>query len=90
MARGDRKKVLRAQKRNGPRDGFPVRVHRDLYPPPDYRFPNVEIGLTAQESKPDFPLPPRAPAGASNILLEFEGPGAESIEERHEQALRME
>ena len=69
MARGDRKKVLRAQKRNGPREEFPVKVVRDLYPPPDYRFPNVKIGVTAQESKPDFPPPPRAPPGAPNVLL---------------------
>jgi arylsulfatase A-like enzyme len=72
MAKGGRKqKAPRGggQQRSGPRDGFPIKVGRDLYPPSDYRFPNVRIGLSAQESKPDFPPPPRAPPGAPNVLL---------------------
>jgi arylsulfatase A-like enzyme len=50
-------------------NGFPKRVDRNVYPRPDYRFPNVKIGLTYQDSQPDFPLPGKAPEEAPNILL---------------------
>ncbi|MGA9523531.1 MAG: arylsulfatase [Myxococcaceae bacterium] len=46
-----------------------TRVDRELYPAPDYAFPNAKIGLTYETSKPDFPKPTTAPEGAPNILL---------------------
>src|SRR5262245_36753284 len=48
---------------------FPVKVRRDNYPAPEYRYPNAQIGLNAKDSKPDFPPAKRAPQGAPNILL---------------------
>ncbi len=48
---------------------FPLRVDRDNYPPPEYRYPHARIGLTAQTSTPDFPPTRSAPEGAPNILL---------------------
>lgn len=50
-------------------DAFPVKVDRDHYPAPEYRYPNAKIGLTAADSKPDFPPDKTAPQGAPNILL---------------------
>src|SRR5215831_8880510 len=48
---------------------FPIRVDRNVYPRPEYRFPNAKIGLTYETSQPDFPKPLNAPAGSPNILL---------------------
>jgi arylsulfatase A-like enzyme len=48
---------------------FPVRVDRNVYPRPEYRFPDVKIATTYQDSVADFPRPLRAPEGAPNILL---------------------
>jgi arylsulfatase A-like enzyme len=48
---------------------FPNRVDRNVYPRPEYRFPNVKIGLTYKDSVADFPKPHEAPEGAPNILL---------------------
>lgn len=48
---------------------FPNRVDRNVYPRPEYRFPNVKIGLTYKDSVADFPKPLAAPEGAPNILL---------------------
>ena len=48
---------------------FPRQVDRNVYPPPEYRFPDARIGLTYESSTPDFPPPQRAPEGAPNILL---------------------
>jgi len=48
---------------------FPVRVDRNVYPRPEYRFPDVKIGLTYKDSTADFPKPLQAPADAPNILL---------------------
>jgi hypothetical protein len=38
-----------------PGDGFPITVDRNAYPRPEYRFPNVKIGTTYQDSVADFP-----------------------------------
>ena len=95
MAKGDGKqKAPRGgrQHRSGPRDGFPVKVGRDFYPPPDYRFPNVGVDKMSPVCKGY----PRKQGFAftgkiHGVTFEFEGPGAEpSLEEHHEQALRME
>ena len=48
---------------------FPNRVDRNVYPRPEYRFPDVKIGLTYKDSLADFPKPLEAPEGAPNILL---------------------
>jgi hypothetical protein len=48
---------------------FPLRVDRNVYPRPEYRFPDVKIGVTYQDSVADFPRPAPAPAGAPNVLL---------------------
>ena len=48
---------------------FPVRVDRNVYPRPEYRFPNVKIGTTYKDSVADFPKPLEAPERAPNILL---------------------
>ncbi|HEY9854979.1 MAG TPA: arylsulfatase [Stenomitos sp.] len=49
--------------------GFDVRIDRNVYPRPGYSYPDAEIGLTYQDSKPDFPTPQEAPEGSPNILL---------------------
>src|SRR5215467_4488979 len=49
--------------------GFPVKVDRNVYPRPEYRFPDVKIGLTYKDSTADFPRPLPAPEAAPNILL---------------------
>jgi arylsulfatase len=49
--------------------GFPVKVDRNVYPRPEYRFPGVKIGLTYKDSTADFPRPLPAPDGAPNVLL---------------------
>jgi len=48
---------------------FPVRVDRNVYPRPEYRFPDVKIGMTYVDSVADFPKPIEAPEAAPNILL---------------------
>ena len=48
---------------------FPVRVDRNVYPRPEYRYPDVKIGLTYKDSIADFPKPLQAPENAPNILL---------------------
>jgi arylsulfatase len=48
---------------------FPVKIDRNVYPRPEYRFPDVKIGLTYKDSTADFPKPLQAPADAPNILL---------------------
>ena len=58
--------TAQAQNKPGP---FPVKVDRDNYPAPEYRYPKAEIGLTAADSKPDFPPDKTAPKGSPNILL---------------------
>lgn len=57
---------------DAPRDDqspFPRYVDRNMYPLPEYRFPNAKIGLTYKDSEPDFPKPRTAPPDAPNILL---------------------
>jgi arylsulfatase A-like enzyme len=49
--------------------GFDEKVNRNYYPAPEYHFPHARIGLTYQDSKPDFPRPRSAPEGAPNVLL---------------------
>jgi len=48
---------------------FPIKVDRNVYPRPEYRFPDVKIGLIYKDSLADFPKPLEAPEGAPNILL---------------------
>jgi arylsulfatase len=48
---------------------FPSRVDRNVYPRPEYRYPNAKISTTYADSESDFPLPQPAPEGAPNILL---------------------
>ncbi len=48
---------------------FPVQVDRDVYPRPEFRYPGATIGLTHEDSAPDFPRLQEAPAGAPNVLL---------------------
>ena len=43
-------------------------LNRDALPIPDPAFKG-QIGRTIEESKPDYPQPVRAPAGAPNVLL---------------------
>lgn len=48
----------------------PRDVTRDTYPRPEYPYPDVKIGTTYKESKPDFPpMLHEAPAGAPNVVL---------------------
>src|SRR5262245_10586443 len=58
-----------AENNGSEKSPFPLKVTRDNYPAPEYRYPNARIGLTAKSSKPDFPPPKAAPKGAPNILL---------------------
>jgi arylsulfatase len=48
---------------------FPVEQPASSYPPPDYSYPNAVIGVSYEDSKPDFPPVTKAPEGAPNILL---------------------
>lgn len=48
---------------------FPVKREHNVYPTPEWRFPNAKIGLTYKESEADFPPMKKAPAGAPNIVL---------------------
>src|SRR5262245_30488933 len=48
---------------------FPVKVDRTVYPRPEYRFPDVKIGVTYKDSTADFSKPQPAPEGAPNVLL---------------------
>src|SRR5262245_59842286 len=61
----DRAKADRADSANP----FPVKVDRNHYPQPEYRYPNARISTTFKDSTPDFPKPKSAPEGAPNILL---------------------
>ena len=48
---------------------FEVHVDRDVYPRPEYRYPNAKISTTYAGSEPDFPPPVAAPDDAPNVLL---------------------
>ena len=48
---------------------FPRKVDRNMYPRPEYRYPNAKIGVTYKDSVSDFPKPQRAPEGSPNVLL---------------------
>jgi arylsulfatase A-like enzyme len=48
---------------------FPRKVDRNMYPRPEYRYPNAKIGVTYKDSVADFPKPQKAPEGAPNVLL---------------------
>jgi arylsulfatase len=48
---------------------FPVHLDRNHLPEPEWRFPNVKIGMYAKDSTPDFPPVREAPKGAPNVLL---------------------
>ena len=43
--------------------------NQDVYPEPEWNFPNVKIGLTYKDSKADFPPVKKAPKNAPNVLL---------------------
>ncbi|HKP97039.1 MAG TPA: arylsulfatase [Fibrobacteria bacterium] len=63
--------MARKQPSHDPREQsqFPIKVDRNVYPRPEYRFPDAKIGMTYESSKPDFPPPNRAPEGSPNVLL---------------------
>ena len=48
---------------------FPGKVGNNVYPRPEYRYPDAKISLTYKDSVADFPKPLQAPDGAPNILL---------------------
>lgn len=48
---------------------FPNRVDRNVYPKPEWRFPDAKISLTFKDSVTDFEKPQKAPEEAPNILL---------------------
>lgn len=48
---------------------FSLRVDRNVYPRPEYRYPNMKVGLTYKDSVADFSKPQQAPKDAPNILL---------------------
>ena len=48
---------------------FPKKVGNNVYPRPEYRYPDGKIGLTYKDSVADFSKPLQAPDGASNIML---------------------
>jgi arylsulfatase len=48
---------------------FPRKVDRNMYPRPEYRYPNAKIGVTYKDSVSDFPKPQMAPEDSPNILL---------------------
>ena len=50
-------------------NAFPIKVQRDSYPRPEYKFPNAKVGMDYRDSTPDFPKPVEAPEGAPNVLL---------------------
>jgi len=48
---------------------FPEKVGNNVYPRPEYRYPDAKIGLTHKDSVADFPKPRLGPDGAPNVLL---------------------
>ena len=48
---------------------FPNRVDHNVYPKPEWRFPNAKIGMTFKDSEADSQPVQEAPEGAPNILL---------------------
>ncbi len=48
---------------------FPIKVQRNVYPEPEWRFPDAKISLTYKDSVADFTPVKQAPEGAPNILL---------------------
>lgn len=48
---------------------FPIKIDRNVYPEPEYKFKNAKIGITYKDSEPDFPKPKTPPEGSPNILL---------------------
>jgi arylsulfatase len=47
---------------------FPKKVGNNVYPRPEYCYPDVKIGLTWKDSVADFPRPLQAPEGSPNVL----------------------
>src|SRR5690606_5794219 len=47
----------------------PPRSPGTVYPKPEHRFSRAKIGLTYQDSEPDYPEIERAPRGAPNIVV---------------------
>ena len=48
---------------------FPIRVSRETYPAPEWRYPDGRTGTTYADSVADFPPPVSAPEKAPNVLL---------------------
>jgi hypothetical protein len=48
---------------------YPIQVDRNVYPRPEYRYPDAKISTTYVDSVADFPPPQQAPGGVPNILL---------------------
>lgn len=48
---------------------FPVKVDRNVYPLPEFRFRDARIGMSYAQSNPDYPALPAAPEGSPNILV---------------------
>jgi arylsulfatase A-like enzyme len=53
----------------GENDGFPKHVEREVYPRPEHRFAGAKIGLTHEDSRPDYPAPHQAPPHAPNVMI---------------------
>jgi hypothetical protein len=53
----------------GEKDGFPKHVEREVYPKPEHRFAGAKIGLTHEDSRPDYPAPEQAPPHAANVVI---------------------
>ena len=47
----------------------PKNVRREVYPKPEHRFSNAKIGMTHEDSKPDFPPLDKAPPQAPNVVI---------------------
>ncbi len=40
---------------------FPEKVGNNVYPRPEYRYPDAKLGLTHKDSVADFPKPQQVP-----------------------------
>jgi arylsulfatase len=64
-----RARITAAQEPAAEPPAWPVVQPASSYPAPDYTYPDAVIGVSYEDSTPDFPQPPGAPKGAPNILL---------------------
>jgi hypothetical protein len=56
-------------KAGAPEPLYPVKVVRNVYPLPEFRFKEARIGLSHSQSRPDYPPLPAAPEGSPNVLV---------------------